>query len=386
MIKSFKIEKFKHENKIIIYGAGLYGEYVYKCLQKNNISVNFFADRNEKIEKYMGVPVISPETIGMIDNPIILLASANYIEEMVKILEENGIENYYSVDDLIRTELSKDDLSEYAREVSNNLDKYLFSLKNLEEKKFLIKNIDLVITEFCNLNCRDCGSLIPYYKHPQHIALDEIIEPFNNFLNSIDSLYELRILGGEPFLYPDLDVLLEKYSAEKKIEKIVIYTNATMELNQKILSKMKNEKITLHISDYGKYSRKKEELVMTCKENGIHYYMHEYNEWRDMGNISKRNLTMEKVKGIYMTCDNANCPSFYRGRVYICPRAAHGESIGAFKNENGENVDFRSRLIDTNEKKKELYHMLREREIFTACYYCNGNSIHSPSIRAAVQI
>ena len=175
---------------------------------------------------------------------------------------------------------------------------YRFALDNVFSNKFTIRNIDLVITEYCNLRCKDCGSLIPYYKNPAHIKLDEILSPLDNFLNAIDELYELRILGGEPFLYPSIGELLDACGKLSKVKRIVIYTNSTVIPENMIFERMKENQVVLHMSDYGTYSGKVKEIQEKCLEYGIDFYVHKYNEWRDMGTTELRNYDLDTVKRI----------------------------------------------------------------------------------------
>ena len=384
-IRAYQKSDYTQGQNIVIYGAGIYGEIAFQCLRTWGIRAYCFADRNENLKEKYGLPVIKPTEIKKIDNSVILLASVNYLKDMVEFLLSQGVTNFYNITELLEAEIETENMSEYQQDIMKNKGGYQFALDNVFSNKFTIRNIDLVITEYCNLRCRDCGSLIPYYKKPTHIKLDEILSPLDNFLNAIDQLYELRILGGEPFLYPSIGELLDACGKLSKVKRIVIYTNSTVIPENMIFERMKENRVVLHMSDYGTYSGKVKEIQEKCLEYGVDFYVHEYNEWRDMGTTELRNYDLDTVKKIYQICDNAKCPSFYRGKLYICPRAAHGESIGAFKNSQGEYVDF-NKKTDTAEKRKELMALLYERDIFSACYYCNGNSIHAKPIAAAVQL
>jgi hypothetical protein len=64
-----------------------------------------------------------------------------------------------------------------------------------------------------------------YYKKPEDIAYDSIVPAFDHFLETIDSLIELRIIGGELFLYKDLAKILDRYIGFHKINAISLPTN-----------------------------------------------------------------------------------------------------------------------------------------------------------------
>lgn len=385
IVQSYKKENYKEDQNIVIYGAGSYGEIVFHCLKKWGITACCFADRNTLMKQKCGLPVISPLEIKKVDHAVVLVASANYLQEMAGFLVENQILNFYDVSLLIKTDIDDEKMSEYARDAKRNVERYQFSLDNISSKKFVMKNMDLVVTEYCNLRCKDCGSLIPYYKTPRHVGLDEIVIPLNNFLKTIDELYALQILGGEPFMYPYLVDLLERYGEHEKIKIIEIFTNSTIIPKDSVFQSMKKNNVALHMSNYGKHSKKVKELEEKCVEFNLKYHIHEYSEWRDMGTTELRNYDADEVKKIFKWCENAKCPSFYRGRLFVCPRAAHGESIGAFKNYEGEYVDFRG-TIDVSEKVLELDNLLNKKEWVNACHYCSGNNQHAKPIKAALQL
>ena len=385
IIKAYQKEDYFEGQNIIIYGAGIYGEIAFNALKTWGVSTYCFADRNETVTVKCGLPVIRPDEIKKVNNAAVLLASVNYLNEMAEFLSKEGVQNFYSISELLETRIDDKNISEYSKDIIRNSGGYRFNLESLANDKFTLRNIDLVVTEYCNLRCKDCGSLLPYYQKPRHVSLEEIENPLRNFLDTIDELYELRLLGGETFVYPYLSSLLDLCGKLDKVKRIVIYTNSTIVPDDLIFEKIKKNGVVLHMSNYGIYSTKVYELEQKCSEYGIEYYTHEYCEWRNMGTTEFRDYNPDTVKRIYMMCDNAKCPSFYRGKLYICPRAAHGEGIGAFKNAEGESVDFTG-IIDIHEKRKELNTLLKEKELFHACYYCNGNSVHAKPIPAAVQL
>lgn len=52
-------------------------------------------------------------------------------------------------------------------------------------------------------------------------------------------------------------------------------------------------------------------------------------------------------------CKMAKCHTFYQGRLYRCPRGAHGEQQGVFMHKDNEVVDFNI-IEDKIEKQKSL--------------------------------
>ncbi|WP_026509895.1 radical SAM protein [Butyrivibrio sp. LC3010] len=383
-MKSISIDDLKAKH-VYIYGAGTYGSITKKILSENSIDVEGFIDSNATmIKSFQGKSVILPEQIPEIMDRVILVASLNHIQEMMDKLNSLNVKDYYSIDEVLDAGSYSDYFNEYEKEIIEKKERYKAKLSGLNSYKIIISNIDLVVTEYCNLSCHGCGSLMPLYKKPEHISLDEIMVPFDRYLDSIDELLELRILGGETFLYPDLAALLKHVINSEKIKKIIIFTNATIIPEDDVMELIANEKVSIHVANYGRVSKELDKLIAVCDENNIRYYVHDYLEWKDMGNLDFRDYDSKKLRELFMSCDNKNCSSFYRGKVYVCPRAAHGERLGYFKNREDEVIDFNiEKPIEMIRKK--IRDMSRK-NCYSACNYCSGNNIYNKTITAAQQI
>ena len=70
----------------------------------------------------------------------------------------------------------------------------------------------------------------------------------------------------------------------------------------------------------------------------------------------------------------------------MCPRAAHGERLGAFQNNPNEVADFTKDGLVIQEKMEELKRILENTESILACSYCDGCSSRSKEVDAAVQM
>ena len=385
-IKSFRPDKIKKGQKIIIYGAGRYGELALRGLQHLSLQPSFFVDRSLAGTMYLGINVIAPKELENYKNDIVLIASYNYFNEMLEILQTTGIKYYYDILELLKIEYDENVLSEYALDEKKNYYKYYNVVKNSYIQGLIITHCEVVLTECCTLKCKDCANLMQYYRHPEKLDTNEIIESFNKFLDTIDILLELRLLGGEPFLCKDLDKIVKSYRNHRKVKRITIYTNATILPSATILECLKSEKISVHISDYGLQNNKILNLKTLLKKHSINYYIHKYDKWYEMGGIEKRHYNNSFKKQLYKNCIMAKCYTFYRGKFYLCPRAAHGERLGAFLNQQEEIVDFTEPIDSIETKRNEVKHILLERDFITACDFCNGSCESTRKVNAAIQL
>lgn len=384
LTRPFRKEDWDGSRKIIIYGVGRYGEIALRSLEKMGLRVDFFADRAYSGTEYLGVTVLCPEDLKEYRSAIFLIASLNYFYEMYKQLQGIGVENVYDIEELLLSDLDENVLSEYALDEKKNFQKYQDMVRLGIWQELVINHVELVVTERCTLKCKHCSSLIPHYLHPADLSW-EGEEAFDYFLETVDLLLELRILGGEPFLYKNLHLILNKYVGCEKIKKIVIYTNSTVIPDEKVLQALTAPGICVHMSDYGEKSNKREELEQIFANRRISYTVHRYEKWFAMGAMEKRDYDEQKLLEMYGRCYAAKCHTFLDGKLYICPRAAHGEKLGYFCNGLEDTVDFMNDTADTEEKRKQLKYMLQEKRIFEACRYCSGCNSQSLNVKAAEQ-
>lgn len=377
---AFTEEEYDKKKRVIIYGAGNYGEIALGGLTKMGIRADAFIDKNHAGKKYHGVVVKSPDYLKEYKNDIFLVASLNYFDEIVDLLIEEGVEHYYDIEHLM--EICPDNfLNEYTLDEKKNVQKYKNVINNYNQGQLTIGHVEVVITERCTLKCKDCANLMQYYHKPENLDIEDIMKTFDNFIDSIDVLLEMRILGGEPFIVRDIDKLINHYVHNDKIKRITIYTNSTILPAKGIITSLKNDKVVVHMSNYGEKSRKLKDLKTILREEKVNYYIHEYSEWNDLGGLEERKYRDNMVRKLFSECLMAKCYTFYRGKLYLCPRSAHGEKIGAFKNRDSETLDF----TNGKKSKEEITRLIKNTYELTACTYCNGSCVRSQRIPAAVQ-
>ena len=380
----FPVEK-KVKGKIIIYGAGRYGEITRVALEQMGYKVTCYIDKALSGNYINGIEVCSPKIIDDNVDENFIIASLNCHTQIFNLLKNEGVTNIYNLTEIINLKIPDDKLSEYAQEELHHKEKYLNMIKYAERNELVLQHCEIVVTEKCSLKCKDCANYIQYYTKPEDISIKSIIKSFDNLLNTIDKICELRLLGGEPFIYKELVNLIKYYLENEKIEHITIYTNGTIIPNQELVDVLGNDKIVVHISNYGTISRKVNDICELFKEKGVTFYVHNYLKWKDFGGQNERNYTRERLLTVYNSCFSAKCFTFYRNRLYKCPRSAHGERLKFFKNGYDESLSFES-VENYGVMRKKLKCMIEREEPLTACKYCNGEGILSKEIDAGIQV
>lgn len=382
---SFNRNSYNKGEPVIIYGASVYGELAYRALEKIGCVPDYYCDKSEDRKEYFGVKVIPPKCLTDLKKANIIIASADFFYEIKKELEEIGCYNLFDMSELLNMELSRQALSNRAREMYDNRQHYMDIVHNQAEDKLVFNRIQYVVSERCSLKCRDCSHLMQYYQNPQDIDLNKYKTSFDLLLDAVDHIAELRILGGEPFMNGKMDSVITWYHECEKIQSISVYTNGTIIPNEAILQALQREKVKVHISDYGINQERLKKLIPILNEYHIHYFVREYDAWQDAGGVECRNYSSEQKKAIFSKCFERNGYTFLKGRLYRCPRAAHVMNLKAMPDIKDDYVDLLNWNGTQDELKRQLKN-LQNRLWLEGCNYCGGPDNHTQSIPAARQI
>lgn len=373
-IIDFDLEKYNGE-KIFIYGTGNMAYITTFFLQQNGFNiymyVNQFGDYHAPFRN-----VISLDELVTVYNEktnLILFCENDYARMHAEILNKKGIETVYSVRKLWNEFNLKDypELDKYYSLYRNKDQIFFFEDTIAYTQKVYLFSLDAVVTERCSLKCKDCSNLMQYYKHPNNLNVDELKVSIDMLLKKVDAVYELRILGGEPFMNTEFVKIIDAYLNEPKIKRIGIFSNATIFPKEEVLEHLKNEKTYIRMSDYGNYSRHIDTWIQWCEENEVYYEVIKMDMWQDCGKLKRHDYCEYELMDIYGNCSCRNLPTVFENKLYNCPYAANAANLGAmYKYE----VDKDYLVLDEKITGTEINKFLYERKYLEACRYCNGRN------------
>lgn len=384
--KPFTEEFYDKADELIVYGASVYGEIAFYTLRALGIMPDYFCDRAIDKDSYFGVKVIRPQELDIHKNAIIIIASSDYFQEIRRQLNDMGCKNLYNMNYLLEIKIDVRELSARAADFYDKKEAYI-EIANAEdgEEYLNFPRVQFVVTSACSLKCRDCISLMQYYERPGNSDIELYKSGFDRLVNCVSNIFDLRILGGEPFINRDMYKIIEWYHDSDKIKMISVFTNGTIIPNGNCMDQLKREKVRVHISDYGFNREKILKLEAAFDEKGIKYYVQPYDFWQDAGNLLKRNYSEERKTYLFERCYERECFSYFDGKLYHCPRAAHGINIGAMPDIKDEYVDLMDKSITDGEILEQL-RFQRSRNYIDACDYCDGADSRKLKIEPAVQI
>jgi len=182
--------------------------------------------------------------------------------------------------------------------------------------------IDIVVG--CNLRCNYCSHLSPYRKG--YVSIDEILYWFETWSKKIQP-NEIRLLGGEPFLHPDLASIIIQSRKIWKTSKLGITTNGLLirKSNQDVLNALKKSEFTVHISDHSDSETLYKEVIAgaTCLKNNeiMHYVWADNKSWYAQHLLDKDNVPIpykSPPRKAWSVCLSKHHPSLANNQLYKC--------------------------------------------------------------------
>lgn len=256
-------------------------------------------------------------------------------------------------------------------------------ISNLDSKTVL-PFMDIDITTFCNLRCKRCAKCIPYFRHKKNFTAEEIRENLELLTKYIDRIYVANIIGGEPFLNPELKEIIEICAQNKKIETLELTTNASIVPDDEVIRTIKKSGVTVHISNYvnieKRYRENKERLIEKLERYEVPYEFQFHEIWLDFGEIKKHIYLENELSQMFLHCPMNSCTVFNGKTLYRCGKASylvqHGLEPG------GEDVIHLEEIHSKEDMKIKTKKFFSVKQL-SACQYCLS---HPKAITAAEQL
>lgn len=378
---------------LIIFGAGAIGEMTYHACKEYGLEVECFAD--DKMKGTLGgLDIVRTSDLKKRCIDAIFLISSASIQDMTERLSDLGYSKWYSCGIVLKGFDVSSEHCNAERELEQDYVDYLVSScilaqeSFMDPKKLFTKNIDLVITEKCSMACVDCSNLMPYYERPRNYTLETLVHAIDILCQYFDEIYEIRVIGGEPFMNKDFHQIVKRLTQEPKVGKVAIYTNGTIVPNEMQLEELKHEKLFLYITDYNELSRNLEKLVTKLKENNIFHYVHKATGWTACASLEKHNRTVDENIDLFKKCCAKNLATVSENKLFRCPFAANAFQLKGIPDDPNDYIDLQE-LEESNAESGEASQRIKEflvnKEYIPACDYCAGRSYGDPEITPGIQ-
>lgn len=245
-----------------------------------------------------------------------------------------------------------------------------------------IMQIDVIVTTFCTLNCKNCSVWVPYLKDHKTFSFETLRQNLDTLFNKVDYIQRINIIGGEAMLHPKLPMIIQHILHYRdKIGYILIITNGTIIPTEELLSVFRDggDFVRVLIDSYPpKLSSGNAEAVRKAfRECGINADINKDLQWYDIGTFGKCYSHNELIrKETFDSCLFRHCTALYDGKLYRCSRSWGVEL-------NTREAEEENAVIDLKDirSKFEMYRRLIQFYgiiDLKACSYCKRDCMKRP--------
>lgn len=378
----------EQKRPILLFGAGRASWYVLQVLGHLEIDIAGIMDNNpDRQGTFHKCAVSSVETMAAAFPDAVVLIGV-FMPRTAETISDQ-LKQYHLLDSRY---MMAEFLYFYFMEVaSRKCDTTLFaeSIKTLFEyyesspfpnasgfNKHISPSVTGYITLHCTLSCRDCGSLIPYYRNPVHIDPDSVVEDIRRFAAAFDLVPEVSLSGGEPFLHPKFHEICLEISRIPNIVFINFTTNGTLIPSEEQLRTLSSCGADIHQSDYGNLSTNQETLFKRFAYHSIYCdinYVNQSHKWFPRPEYMKKNRTGDENDEIFRKCVKSNCfcLQIMGGELHRCPfslNGMHQQKLGKFPEDY---VNLNAEAYDSGSIAGKIRSLAFRERALSACDYCH---------------
>lgn len=292
--------------KIYLYGAGKRGlEALKECRNcKEGNEITGFIDL-KKMGEIKGINICSLADIIDLNALIVITPSNNkMIVEIYNDLKKRGFCNIYRF------------IPDWKKQNAINfIDKCCEYIGDWGDS--VLCQVEMHIADGCNLNCRGCSHFSPIFNCSVFPDFESRMQDVKMLKKKFSHIKEFFILGGEPFLNPEINRYIHAIRKVLPKTDITIVTNGLLipSLHSSIFKTIVDEKVKVSISEYEPTHVSIDRITKCLDEYGVVYKLRSLNTKQKFNKpISlSRNSVYEHL------CISDGCVNIWNHKISRCP-------------------------------------------------------------------
>lgn len=342
--------------EIYFYGAGKYGTKALKCfLNEKNGLYDFkgFLDTNrnvgEKHEGYKILPLADAPKMAII---LITVASANQIVRIYELLYRAGYCNIFVFSDG-KIAYKGDFLLDYGESTA-------------VWGECVLPQAEMHVSDWCNLNCRGCTHFSPIFEH-EFPDINSRMADVEKLKLKFSHIVRFYLLGGEPFLNPEIDEYIVRCRKILSVSQIIIVTNGLLipKLEDKVFKAIRENDVLVSISEYEPTHLQIEKIETRLQAQGVRYEIRPYNRKQAFN----RPLSLSDNSKFEKLCISSVCTNIWNGKIARCPTLMY---IDKFNEKYGTQLPNEGVIeLSSDISGKELLDLLQKQ--VPLCKHCIEN-------------
>lgn len=290
--------------KIYFYGAGNCGKKaitLYEQLYPNE-KIKGFIDKKLCGTEIEGYPVFAIEEI---ENDAVIVICLAGIVDVVSVyldLRKRGFRNlfyFYRRQSLIQV---KDFWGEACLSCEN-------------WGRAVLPQAEIHVADYCNLNCKGCTHYSPIFEK-ELPDLNQRLNDIALLANKFSHIVHFYLLGGEPFLNPDICKYIEFSRQCMPDTFLTIVTNGLLipSIEQEVFDCIRENNCEISISEYEPTHRRIRTITDILDKENVTYSIRKY----DSKQVFNKPLALDGTK-FEKQCISVNCVNVWNGKIARCP-------------------------------------------------------------------
>lgn len=242
-----------------------------------------------------------------------------------------------------------------------------------------------IINSMCNLSCTHCVQFINNYPLEKrgNIPTDIICRDIDLWLNMIDSVGTISVMGGETFMHPDIVRIANQFAKHDNFGFVSFPTNGLFPIKPEQLDGIKDDRVIIAFGAYQHVATEEQmeiyyKNVELVKSYGIAYTESRHlPTWIVPGGIYYRTTDEE-----YMTKKKQACPTPPRnvqirdGKIHVCDKGVALYAMGVADYPEDYYVLTQEGSL---EERREQFRQFSDKPFYYTCGHCSEKSEAAPS-------
>lgn len=389
-----------HFTNVILWGAGNLGEAIGKKLQQLNLKIDIYWDAKFKEKKILNDVVVMEPFTGEFDKRdtlvIFCIANVPVAPALFYKLQQEGWKNTIkglvllqgmicplqkgkSIDTGVCSKFQMCTVCSCER-LSNLMKAKVMEQEKIGAEEVLsFDRVHFIINNFCNLKCTHCYMYMNSYptQKKKNVEIQILRKDIELVMKAVHSFGVVNVFGGEPFLHPELNEIVESILKYDNFGALIVNTNGVAKMNEEQLRSMKDKRVRLAFSNYqGALSEKQQEQV---ELNFAHTQELEINAQK-MNELPTWNISStlcdNKIDEVQMKYKKDHCGVkflyLFDHKLFPCSFALSLYDLGvADYGESYIDLD----IEDTPQKLRDAIRKLFEQKYYRCCGHCDNMEI-----------
>lgn len=260
------IDYIKGFKQVVLWGGSYLGNAIGMYLHNQGVTItNYWDLRSETIKEVQSVECVQPFTTEDKENTLVIFCIGNNVIRglLLKELRDKGYNNVVRGDYLFMGAVCPFDKStgiESSQCQGTMCCRSIFCdrLSNIVKSRKEVENplhmfsITLIINQRCSLHCKCCTSYMNEYpvEERKDVPLERIEKDIDLFFDAMDSVGTVTVMGGEPFMHPELSKIIKKLLTKKNFGIVSIATSGTYPIKDEQLEGLDDPRVNVSFSNY----------------------------------------------------------------------------------------------------------------------------------------